>query len=81
MRSDKSDCLGNTWANLLISPIPLLALAMFFTWWLKFNFSSKCIPKCFWQVVCTTGGYGCHGGYEFNSKRVMDTVGHGSNKA
>ena len=28
-----SDCLGNTWANLQISPIPLLALAIFyFTW-------------------------------------------------
>ena len=62
-----SDSLGNTFANFQYLSLfanfqyqyfsfQYLSLAIFlFILWLKFSFSCKRMPKCFWQVLCTIG--------------------------
>ena len=41
--------------SLQIIPIPLLTLFVFsLIWCLNVSFSSRCIPKCFWDDICWT---------------------------
>ena len=48
------DFLGRT--CLLMIPIPLFAFEVFLLiCWLKFDFSSRYKPRCFWHGVQTTG--------------------------
>ena len=52
----RSALRGRTLCNFLITPIPLLAFAIFSViWWPKFSFSSNYIPKCLWFEQQDTG--------------------------
>ena len=48
--------LGNAWASLRIIPKPLFAFEISpLIWVLNFNFSPRCIRRCFWLEVWATG--------------------------
>ena len=53
---DSNDFLGNVCLSYLIIEIPLLTLHKIVSICiLKFNFSSRCIPRCFWCEAVSTG--------------------------